>query len=93
MTVDHRTLIELADIIAIEYECPHCHVRHSVPLNTWDGVTEKCPNCRTEWVRATHTSGDRPTDVSIVHNFMLELKRMQERDFGAVMRLEIKGSS
>lgn len=46
MTMQEKIVIDLCDIAAIEYECPHCHARFCVSVDRFDRVIYQCPNCK-----------------------------------------------
>ena len=89
MTVEKRTLISFNDILAIEYECPHCHVRHTVPVDKMDRPLLFCPNCNEPLIR--QVAVNEPDDV-VMLAFSHSLREMQRREFSANLRLQITGT-
>ena len=89
MTFEQRTFIALGDIAAIEYECEHCHSRHSVPIARFDRVVGRCPNCQQELVRTTHADSSKANDAAVLHAFIETLQDLKSR--GLTLRLEISG--
>jgi transposase-like protein len=87
VTVEKRTLISPADILALEFECPHCHARHTVQVAKLDRLLYRCPNCNEDLIQ--HGPGDREPDDAVIHAFVRALGEMQRRKFGANLRLEI----
>ncbi len=90
MTIQTRTLISLSDLIGMEYECTHCHVKYSVPLQKLDRPTLACPNCKEQWF--DHPRGPA-VDVSedALQHFVDCLRFLQARQLpGVALRLEIK---
>jgi Zn finger protein HypA/HybF involved in hydrogenase expression len=50
MTSEHRILIEVQDIIGIEFECPHCRARVRYDLErTVTRNVSRCPNCNEDF--------------------------------------------
>lgn len=89
MTVEKRTLISFNDILAIEYECPHCQVRHSVPIEKVDRTLFSCPNCNEPLISQAQRA--MPDEV-IITSFIKSLREIQGRSFPAILRLHITGT-
>jgi hypothetical protein len=94
MTTQRRTLIELGDIVAIEYECRHCHARYSVPVDRADRRPGRCQNCREDWLDPqngdTSAKGSAVySDDQLVSEFVGNLREAQRRKFGAAVRIEV----
>lgn len=97
MTIQRRTLIEPADIIGIEFECRHCGSRYLVPLQRFDRRVGRCPNCQEKWLKdgheQEHPSQEQPSGdqaISLLVECLREcLQKIQARDMGAVVRLQI----
>ena len=50
MTSETRTLIDLKDVLAIEYQCGVCGSRFSIPITKKDiDHPMVCPHCSAEW--------------------------------------------
>ena len=45
MTAETMHLVDLSDIVGIEFLCAHCGSRVLHVLNKFDRVPAKCPNC------------------------------------------------
>lgn len=45
MTTEQRTFIELRDVVAIEFECSHCHARTSVAVEHFEQPPIRCHAC------------------------------------------------
>lgn len=50
MTSETRTLIDISDIVAIEFECPSCHTKIVEPITVVEdenrkGLPAQCPIC------------------------------------------------
>ncbi len=87
MTIQKRTLIELSDIAAIEFECSHCQARLSIPIANTDRRIGSCPNCRQEWL--PRGSSGSPSDEQLVELFIDRLRQLQGRTLGAAIRLQL----
>ena len=97
MTIQKRTLIELSDILAIEYGCPHCDSRYSVPIAKSDRRPDKCPNCHQPWLESqnanTQAKGTKVfSDDQLVSEFLNYLREVQGRTFGATLRLQVQST-
>jgi hypothetical protein len=88
LTVEKGTLISFNDILAIEHECPHFHVRHTIPVENMDRLLMFCPNCNEPLIR--QVAVNEPDDV-VMRAFVHSLKEMQRREFSANLRLQITG--
>jgi len=88
LAVEKRTFISFSDILALEYECPHCHVRQSVPIDRVDRLIFNCPNCNELLI---HREGHLVNDDVLMSKFVHSLKEIQQREFMAIFRLQITG--
>ena|SRR2546423_15320284 len=91
MTIETRTLIEVTDMMAIEFECPHCHIRYSVKLESGaDRNVHDCPNCNEHWFTDNHPISTKQSDLRLILGFMAAIREMQSREFNAIIRLELR---
>lgn len=88
MAVENRTFISFSDILALEYECPHCHVRQSIPIEKVDRLLLNCPNCNKILVKKNEEGGHVHDDV-LLSKFVHSVKEIQLREFPAILRLQI----
>lgn len=88
MTIQKRALIDLRDVVAVEYECNHCHARYTVPIEATDRYIDGCPNCREPWL-STRSGTSEPPDDQLVRMLLGYLKDARSRKFGAAVRLEL----
>ena len=53
MTSQTKHFIELSDIVALRFECKHCHATVSLPISADIKVESLriCPNCNEPWAR------------------------------------------
>jgi len=92
MTTEKRVMVPLGDIIALDFECPHCHTRCSFPLEKIDRLLYSCPNCGEKWIREPkHSKTELESDAAVLQALQRYLRESRRRDFDAVIRLEIKG--
>jgi len=89
MTAETRTFIAPTDIIGIEYECGHCHAKHLVPVERFDRVLYRCPNCQEGLATTANSSSAKRGDDSLLHQLVDTLKEMQ--GLTIKVRLEISG--
>lgn len=45
MTVENKMLIELSDVIAVEYMCKKCDTRLVMTPERWGHLPSNCPHC------------------------------------------------
>jgi Tfp pilus assembly major pilin PilA len=45
MTVENKVLIELSDIVAVEYRCKKCNTRLVMTPERWEQLPIGCPHC------------------------------------------------
>jgi predicted RNA-binding Zn-ribbon protein involved in translation (DUF1610 family) len=86
VAIEKRTFISFKDILAIEYECPHCHVRQSVPIDKVERLVFNCPNCNELLIKK---EGGLVHDDVLMSKFFHSIKEIQLRDFSAILRLQI----
>jgi len=87
MTIEHRTLMEVSDIIGLEYTCTHCQAKHLIPLKRFDRVIYQCPNCKEGLVSGSHIDSGKRSDDAALLEFVSALADLQKRSLG--IRLEI----
>jgi NAD-dependent SIR2 family protein deacetylase len=85
MTVEKKTLISFRDILAVEYGCPKCGSKYTIPVEKFEQAFPKCPNCKSALV---NTEGFAPEDATI-RNFVLALRELTSREFSKALRLQI----
>lgn len=88
MTIEKRTFISFKDILAIEYGCPHCYVRQSVPIEKVERLVFNCPNCNESLIKKNEEGGPIHDDV-LMSKFFHSVKEIQQRDFSEFLRLQI----
>jgi hypothetical protein len=66
MVSETRTLIEMTDIVGIEFACRKCGAKILYPLaEHYNRLSEKCPNCYEPWFTknvAAHSSAETAAD-------------------------------
>jgi hypothetical protein len=90
MTRETHTLISPQDITGMGFNCPHCSAMFSVPLNKLDRLANTCPNCKQPWVKEPNHLEEEFPDEAVLKQFFRCLKELQQRDFGKLIRFEIK---
>lgn len=92
--METRSVIDLEDIIAVEFECASCHSIFTVPVAEYKRNTYQCPQCNQSWFPSIH--GD--ADIA-VNQLMVYIKdvgnRVKSKDapFGMAIRFRIKADS
>jgi hypothetical protein len=91
------TLLSLADIIGLEFECPKCQLKllYTITPTLYDRLPRTCLNCGAEWVYENpnqHPSAPRTTVeiLGVIHNLQ---KLATHQDVEAKVRLRIKDST
>jgi DNA-directed RNA polymerase subunit RPC12/RpoP len=93
MTFQKRCLIELSEIIAVQYECGKCGSAIIVPLDRVDperiaGITvNNCPHCQTQ---TGFQMGVEETKIFLHFNNLLRQVRGVMTGRNLKMRLEVK---
>ncbi len=90
MTMQERLLLELGDILGIEYTCGHCQAKYLVPIERFDRVIYQCPNCKEGLVKSGHPDSTKRSDEAALHNFVEALLDLRSRELG--IRLELSAS-
>ena len=49
MTIDDRLIFDLADLLAIQFECRKCQTTVNYPPPRWNPKPLQCPNCARSW--------------------------------------------
>jgi len=49
MTHETKHLINVSDVIGVEFECKHCHARISLPPDATRALWQ-CPSCNEDWL-------------------------------------------
>jgi predicted Zn finger-like uncharacterized protein len=90
MTRETHTLISPQDIVGMGFSCPHCNAMFSVPVDKLDRVANNCPNCNQRWVKQPDHLNDEFPDEEVLKHFFKCLKELQRREFGKLVRFEVK---
>ena|SRR5258708_1455798 len=91
MTRETRTLIEITDMWAVEFTCPHCGTRYSVAFDKSDRqLLTHCPNCREPWLDDERSSEKSMGDMTVVMAFMHHAREIQKRKCKSLIRIELK---
>jgi predicted Zn finger-like uncharacterized protein len=93
MTKETRTLVSPQDIVGMGFTCPHCSAMFSVPVNKLDRVANNCPNCNQRWVKPPDHLSEEFPEEEVLKRFYGCLRLLQQREFGKLIRLEIKGEA
>lgn len=92
MTSETRTYIDLTDITEIEFTCPHCKGKFLCPIGSHDRLSDKCPNCFTEWFITNPQPANSPTSVDGVKKVIDGLRSLTQSPFiRARVRLSVAG--
>ena len=89
MTIETRCLIELSDILGVEFQCQQCKGRFLVDADTKKTAFWACPLCNGDWLFP------ETEEAKTIHNFLNLLRsinaKMQGRNFS--MRLHVTSPS
>jgi hypothetical protein len=94
MTSETRTLIELTDILGIEFGCQKCGAKILYPFRKqYDCLAEYCPNCNALWfITAGVRHPTEPTTADEVKRVIASLRKIAESPLVlAQVRLCIEG--
>jgi predicted nucleic acid-binding Zn-ribbon protein len=92
MMNEQRTLIELTDIIGVEFECAKCGAKVLYPLaKHYNRILSQCPNCNENWL--DYNPKIHPADPQLnqqVVNIIAQLRSLGERpDLHAHVRVHV----
>ena len=85
-----RTMLDLKDIIGIEYTCAHCQSKYLVPIDKFDRIIHQCPNCKETLVQSGRADNASINDEASLSNFIDNLRDLRDRGMG--IKLEISSS-
>lgn len=88
MTEQMQRFIELADIIALRFQCK-CGAAVITPISGYKDIPDACPNCATEFV-VPRSREVQETFSNIVRSLRLAQREAEGRGF--VFSLEITAS-
>jgi hypothetical protein len=71
MTREHRLVLSLDEITAIRWQCPHCQVAISYPLDQTIRLPPLCPSCGADALEQNRT------DHHPYHEFVRALKALR----------------
>ena len=89
MTTETRTLIEPADIGAVEFECPHCKVKILYPVNGISQLSANCPTCGRPWF-ASNPPALHPTTPQPVERAKAAIMGLQALFLSAAVHATIR---
>lgn len=86
MTIETRSTIELADIIAIEFECRDCRAKVVRKIDGFKNVPGFCGNCEKQWL----IDGSQAHDN--LYRFLVRLQELSKASGEPfLLRFEVKG--
>jgi DNA-directed RNA polymerase subunit RPC12/RpoP len=85
MTISKRTLITPKDIVAVEYECGHCHSRITVPLESSDRAVTTCPNCKGQWFKSSTVPMVNQQDGQVISGLLTFLADLRARQLEGLL--------
>ncbi len=96
MTSEQRILIELTDIVGVEFECPKCNAKVLYPFTKhYDRLLSHCPNCNETWFDTNdNIHPSNPQIVDQVANMIGNLRKILCRtDIHAYVRLQVSSGT
>ncbi len=80
MASESRTLIQLSDILGVEFECPKCQAKILYPIKThYEPLPESCPCCGQLWFNENPgLPADQPRVVELVQKTLTGLHNISE---------------
>jgi hypothetical protein len=95
MTVEHRIVVGMGDIIAVTFECRTCHTRTSVPATSLQGVPRSCSSCNSIWWTGTdmssHVVTSGPAAIGFIQAIITLRALIQENRDAFRILLEFDG--
>lgn len=92
MTVQHRRLIELSDIAAIELRCKACGTTLGFRLGQLPDIRKlaSCPNCRREWFADKDSLAEQFEDaMAAVAKLRDSIQDREQRPEGFSLAVEV----
>jgi predicted RNA-binding Zn-ribbon protein involved in translation (DUF1610 family) len=93
MTTETRTLIELKDVLGVEFGCPTCGAKTLYPMaKSFQRLAESCPNCGEDWFAPRNPvhHPSTPTAAKQVLDGLISFKELISRsDIHAHVRLQV----
>ncbi len=97
MTFEKKCLVEVADIVAVHFECDHCHASTVVPISAVtpggvsnyasDSAAKSCQFCGTPW-EISPNSSEHKIIVKFAQSLEVVAASMEGRKLK--LKLEIK---
>jgi hypothetical protein len=90
MTLEHRSLISLGDIVALQFECKQCHAKTTIPISDVQGVPIFCSHCKDPWL-VNHRSDCHSqtfTAINKLRELVVEISNNSET-VGCVLSVEL----
>jgi hypothetical protein len=93
MTVETRTLIELKDIVGIEFGCHNCGTKTLYAIEkAFQRLAAVCPNCNEDWFAplspVAHPS-TLPTAKQVLTDFAAFQQLVNRKDIHAIVKIQI----
>ena len=85
MTKETRTVIDLSDIVSVEFECQTCHSIYTVSISVYNDNLEYCPQCRSRLVPAKPGNAD-----AAIRQMITKLKEVMEMINNPDLKLGMK---
>lgn len=83
--MEKQISVTLKNVVALEYECPSCHSRLSMPLQKAT-LMYSCQLCGHVWLQRLSDSGEAQTLDGLIQAF----KAMQRLDFAKCLHLVVE---
>jgi Zn finger protein HypA/HybF involved in hydrogenase expression len=88
VTSETRTMIEFADVVAVEFECTKCSTRITKPFRNDLAIPPHCPNCHNMFFI------ENSTPQQHLYLTLVTIRTMgNEKESPCRLRLEIKPST
>jgi hypothetical protein len=91
MTSETRTMVELKDVLGVEFECPKCHFKVLYPAaSSFERLATKCPHCYEPWFLIPEGPQGEETLDDVVKQWLTVMRNLPTRkDMFATMRLHV----
>jgi hypothetical protein len=86
MTIEQRTLIEIRDILGVEFECHACKAKVALAANTERTLFFECPVCHCDWLDQYTDEGK---SIQLFLNLLLKSVARKLDGRGFSLRLQV----
>jgi hypothetical protein len=86
MTIEHRMIFAVSDVLAIRMECARCHAAVSCKLDQTISVPDECPGCHQTWRDRAFPQAEN----QVLERLISAIKAMREVEHASGMRYGLR---